>query len=281
MISFNQFKVKDYNLDRTLNGGQTFVWDKSEDGNWYGKTINGLIILKQEDPANIKWQTYPIKNDVNLVKKYLRIDFNYDDLLDKTLNDPFFVKSLEKFKGMRLLNQNVNEVIISYIISANNSYVNIKNSIRKLAIMFGDKVEFNGVIYNLFPHLDKLANSSIQDIKNASVGYRAEYILETARMIQNTDSGFIFQKNDEGKIREELLKLKGVGNKVADCVLAFGYGFDNVAPIDVWVGRVLEKFYGVNKKTSYKKMREWTKNNMHGYASWVSQYLFEYIRNLN
>jgi len=282
MIKFNNITVEDYDLDLTLRSGQTFVWDKIDDI-WFGKTLDGLIILRQPSTNVIEWQTFPDNNNERLIQRYLRTDFDYQDLILKTKADQHFVRSLSKYKGLRLLHQNPLEMIISFIISANNSFGNIKTSIKKLSRLCGQKVYFEDKEFWLFPSITSLASANEDEIKKASVGFRGKYILETARKI-STGSIIVppvpggYSEATEDALTDILLQLKGVGNKVADCVLAFGYGFDNVAPIDVWVGRVLTRYYGLPLNLSYKEMRSWAKGNMNGYASWVSQYLFELIR---
>lgn len=275
-LMFNKIKIEDYNLDATLSSGQCFVWKK--DGKlWYGSTSQGLIIVGQEGKNTLLWQTYPQSDNWELVKQYFRFDFDYQQFLNLYPEDEYIQKSIEKYSGLRLLKQDFVETTISYIIATNKNIPAIKKSIEKLSFLLGNKIILNNKEYYTFPTIERIAEAKCDLLKSCSFGYRVPYLNETSRVLLNSnisDWGM-----DEDYDRERLLKLKGVGNKVADCVLVFGLGYDNVTPLDVWGKRSLVDYYGLDPTMNYKVMREWTKTHFKGYASWAGQYLFEYIRN--
>lgn len=273
----NRIDIKNYDLDKTLSSGQTFVWEK-EENEWIGKTTDSLIVLKQNNINEILWQTYPRKNNINLVNKYLRIDYEYEKFINKNFNDKYVEYAKNKYKGLRLLHQNFFETIISFIISTNKNIPAIKSSIQKLSKLYGKEVEYNNNKYHLFPSIKELSKANINDLKSTSIGYRADYIKETAKILLNNNILNNTDKYTLQEIREELMKLKGVGDKVADCSLCYGLAIDTITPIDVWNRRVLEQYYNIRPNTSYKILREWIYNKFNIYTNILGQYLFEYIR---
>jgi N-glycosylase/DNA lyase len=277
-MTLNTLEVENYNLDSTLTSGQSFVWRKENDL-WFGSTIDGLIVLKQENPETILWQTFPAKDNLELVKRYLRTDFDYSSFLSKVQNDLIVQNAIKNYPGLRIMQQNFFETVISFIISANNNITSIRNNIRKLSILFGEKVSLEGNEYYLFPKLENIAESTIEQLRSCSLGYRSEYVKTTAITLSDAGEWFKIAKLDEDTTRNELLKLKGVGEKVADCILCYSLGFDNVTPLDVWGHRVLTNYYKVDSTKSYKQMRDWYQSNFYNLAAWVGQYLFEEIRN--
>jgi N-glycosylase/DNA lyase len=287
-LLMNFIEVENYNLDLTLNSGQVFVWKKIDDF-WYGSTVNGVIKLQQSQVQNgglnekkgIFWQTYPEKDNAEFIKEYLRLDDDYKIITQKIGQDVHVHKALQKFNGLRLLKQNFNETVISYIISTNKNIPAIKSSIAKLSEIYGQRLKVDGIEFFTFPNIEKLAEAKLEDLKISSIGYRAPYVLHTAQALasKNLNRDSDFQKMSEIQAREGLLKFMGVGPKVADCVLVYSLGFDNVTPLDRWGQRFLAQYYGLDPKLSYKEMRKWVQENFNGLAAWAGQYLFEMIRN--
>jgi len=275
-LVLNKIQVEDYNLDYTLSSGQCFVWKK--DGKlWYGSTSQGLIVVGQEGKDTILWQTYPQSDNWELINKYFRIDFDYDKFVNLYPNDEYIQKSIVKYPGLRLLKQDFVEMVISYIIATNKNIPAIKKSIEKMSFHLGNKIIVNNKEYYTFPTLPRIFEATYDLLKTCSFGYRVPYIKETSSALLRTD--LTDWGIDEDYDRARLLNFKGVGNKVADCVLVFGLGYDNVTPLDVWGKRSLTNYYGLDPKMNYQMMREWTKMKFNGFASWAGQYLFEMIRN--
>ncbi len=260
----------------TLLGGQSFSWDY-EDGCYYGFTSKNIIKLKQENEI-LYWQTYPERDNSNFVKNYFRLDINYPKILKTIQKDKYVKKAVMKYPDLRLLKQDFEETLLSFIISSNNNIKSIRKIIRLLNLKFGDWIELDGKKIYLFPSTEILASASIDDLLKCKLGFRAKYLKSTARLLLETNLKEQIQSLDENKARNELLKIRGVGNKITDCVLVFGLGFDNITPIDVWAKRAFTKYYGLSPKMKYEEMRKWVSNHFHGYAAWAGQFLFEYIR---
>ena len=220
-----------------------------------------------------------------IVEKYFDLNRNYEEIKNELSNiDKYLKESIEYGKGIRILNQDLWETIISFIISANNNIPRIKGIIEKISKQYGQEVEWNGEKYYIFPSPEELSKASVQDLRNLGTGFRDQRIYETTQLIlQNKpDLQKLHEETDTLKVREELLSLSGVGPKVADCILLFSTlkRFD-VFPIDVWVRRVMNELYiknedenKVNKKEIMKLARE-KFGNLEGIAQ---QYLFYWKR---
>ena len=185
--------------------------------------------------------------------------------------------------GIRILNQDLWECIISFIISANNNIPRIKKIIERLSQNYGEKIEWNGKDYYTFPTPEKLAKASVQDLREMGLGFRDIRVFNTTQMILNktVDLGKIKNMDNSDKMRDELLKLDGVGPKVADCILLFSLKRYDVFPIDVWVRRVMNELYIHNEneeKVNKKEIQILAKEKFGEIEGLAQQYLFYWKR---
>lgn len=263
--------------------GQAFRWKEEEDQSYttvaFGRVLNVLrhgddIVFRntnKEDFENIWYDYFDLKRDYSLIKKRLSED------------DEILKKATEFGKGIRILNQEPFETIISFIISANNQIPRIKKSIEIISSQYGDFIEnFMGVDYYSFPSPEVLSKVDVAELRErAKVGFRDQRIIDTSIEIAsgNMDLDSIFKMNrDQGK--EYLMKLPGVGPKVSDCILLFAFDKDQAFPVDVWVKRVMEYFY-LKEDTNVKKIGAKGKEIFGDLAGFAQQYLFYYARELN
>ncbi len=279
----NKLLLPDYDLNMTLLGGQSFSWD-FEDDCYFGFTGDKVIKLKIDVRALhamplLYWQTYPEKDDVNFVKKYLRLDVNYLKILKKIQKDNYMKSAIKTYPGLRLLKQDFEETLLSFLVSANNNIKSIRKIIRAMNRKFGKTVNIDGRKVFLFPKAEVIAEAKPQDLLECKLGFRAKYLKGAAKYILENDLSKKIGQMSEAHARNTLLEINGVGEKIADCVLVFGLGFDNVTPLDVWGKRAFTKFYKLSPKMKYDKMRRWISDYFEGYAGWAGQFLFEYIRN--
>lgn len=273
----NKLYLPNFDLQMTLLGGQSFAWDFI-DGAYYGFTKDRVIKIIR-DGEYIYWQTFPKKDDFDFIKKYLRLDVNYEEVLKKISKDEHVKKAAAKYPNIRLLEQDFEQALLSFIISSNNTIRSIRKSVRTLNQMYGQKLEVDGKDFYLFPETEALAEAPLEDILKSKVGFRAKYIKDTAQNLIKSGLPRDIKKLDENEARKKLVELKGVGDKIADCVLVFGLAHDNVTPLDVWAKRVFINLYGLDPKMKYDDMRKWIKDYFEGHAAWAGQFLFEYIRN--
>lgn len=276
----NQIKLSNYNLSITLLGGQAFGWDYNPDTNEYiGITNSKIIRIKDLGEGNILWQTYPEKDDYEFLSNYLNLNIDYEKILETLPNDKYMVLAKEKYFGLRILNQDFNEALLAYICSSNKSIKGIRYSYRLLAKKFGDEIDVEGEKYNLFPDFKHIANASMEDILSTKVGFRGKYIKDTSENILKGELLDNIKTLGYQDAKSQLVQFKGVGDKVADCVLVYSLGHHHITPLDIWGKRFLTKYYGLDEKMKYEDMSKWATKYFNGHAGIGGQFLFEYIRN--
>ncbi len=264
--------------------GQCFRWNVQEDGSYigiFGKNVmsvkkdNDKVIFKGICDGNIK----DICND------YFDLDRDYNIIKKKLSSiDEFLKESINYGSGIRILNQNLWECIISFIISANNNIPRIKKIIERISKEYGDKILYDGKEYFTFPTPEQLANATVEDLRGLGLGFRDIRVYNTTRMIleKQVDLHRLEKVNDSNEIREELLKLDGVGEKVADCIMLFStLKRLDVFPVDVWVRRVMNELYikqADETKINKKEIRKIAEDKYKDLAGIAQQYLFYWKR---
>ena len=269
--------VRDFDPVHIFECGQCFRWVRQPDNSFTG-VVRGKV-------ANISYQdgTLVIKN--SSLKDFQDIWFEYLDLgrdygeikalLDK---DEHMKKAMEYGYGIRILKQDLWEVLISFIISANNRIPMIMKTVAAMSKLYGDEIQYDGMAYYSFPGADKLFEAGIEELEACRGGFRCKYILNTARMVKNGEVRLEeLEGMDTGKAREELMKFPGVGPKVADCVLLYSGTKQDVFPTDVWVKRVMEELY-FKREASFKEIQDFASSYFGDLAGFAQQYLFYYAR---
>lgn len=197
------------------------------------------------------------------LRHYLDLETDYDNIFKKLKQNPKFKQAVEYGKGIRILNQELLEMIISYIISANNNINNIKRSVNIISQKCGEKIEFeyNGEKYTkyLFPSLEKLKKLTIEDMKDAKTGFRANRLIDTISKL-NLEYLEKLKTLTDQELLEELTKFNGIGPKVANCIMLFGMHRIESFPIDVWVRRVMSEIFFNGIEQSDKKILEVVKD---------------------
>lgn len=271
----NRLFLPNFDLHATLLGGQSFSWDLNGDL-YTGFTSSRYIELKREGDY-LLWQTYPIKDDITYITNYLRLDVDYEDILSRFPIDNHLDIAKHKFVGLRLLSQDFPDTLLGYICSSNKSIKAIRSSIRKLRDIYGEEIIVNGNKVKLFPKLESLHTLGLETLLSTGVGFRGKYLMEASKAYsQGLFDGVDTLKYWEAK--QKLISLNGVGDKVADCVLLYSLKHDEVIPLDIWVRRVVERYYGLSSNMKYEKVQEWIKGYFNGVGGWAGQMLFEYIR---
>ena len=258
-----KIKVDEYFRLEKILYGQCFRWKLREDGKYIGVVGNNVIKIWQEDNT-----VYYYGLDNNNIEEYI---YNYFDLatnykqvvtkLQKKSNNPLLDEIIDYSKGTRILNQSMFEIVISYIFSASNNIPRIENSIERLSQLYGNKLEFENNIYYSFPTKEQLKNVTEEEYREKiRIGFRAPYVEDTTKNILSSQYDLENIKGMETDIaRKELLKLQGVGPKVADCILLFSMEKKDVFPIDTWIEKVMKKYFNdetLNKKQMQEKIDE-------------------------
>ncbi len=257
---------QNFDIIQTLNCGQIFRF--VIDG-------NNAVVFSKDKRADISFS----KNKIEIITKDTSYFYNFFDLKtdygkikQKLIKDKFLAPAIEYGGGIRIINNDVYEMIVSFIISANNNIGRIKKSIEFLCSHFGSDMGD----YFAFPTLNQLKTATIKDFSNAGLGYRAEQMFETIQKItvQDIEKLKTLPLDEQYKF---LLSLKGVGEKVANCILLFGLGVKNVFPVDTWINKVYNNLTQTEETDRKKITKELTARygNLSGYAQ---QYFFYYYR---
>lgn len=279
---------KSFKVIDIFDCGQCFRWNRQKDNSYTGVFGNNVLNVKQEkDKEGYKITISGIcDGDIREIsKKYFDLDKDYETIkIQLSKIDNYLAESIKYGEGIRILNQDLWEMIISFIISANNNIPRIKGIIERMSKKYGNKIEFRGEEYYTFPTIDKLSTASIEDLRALGLGFRDKYIFNTTRKIKSGEVNLdkIKKEKDTSEIRKELLNLSGVGPKVADCILLFSTlkRFD-VFPIDVWVRRVMNDLYIHNpdeSKVNKKEIEKLAKEKFGNLEGIAQQYLFYWKR---
>jgi N-glycosylase/DNA lyase len=213
-------------------------------------------------------------DDPDYFYNYFDLDRDYSEIVEKakSFNIPTLSHAAEAGKGIRILNQNSEEMIYSFIISQNNNIPRIKGIISRICAGLGDKREFLGEEYYTFPTSAILAEKDAAYYKQLGLGYRDSFIADTSRRIAAEGITHLYNFNS-AQLKKELLTYKGIGPKVADCICLFGFGKADSFPVDTWVEKLYkEDFYG--KETNRNKINLYFTNLFKEYSGYVQQYLF-------
>ncbi len=193
--------------------------------------------------------------------------------------DEHLRKAARSKSGLRILRQEPFEMMMTFIISQNKSMDQIKVLVERLAIAYGDYIEDSYGGYYTFPTPIQLQSVTEQDYRDLKVGFRAPYLQDAVRrVIDGSLCLEAIQGMDIQQARDALMTVKGIGPKVADCILLFGYGMVDVFPVDVWIRRMMTVTYFDEEKVSDKKILAFATSYFDGYAGIAQQYLFYYGR---
>ena len=279
--------IKSFELVDIFECGQCFRWNKQLDGSYTG--IFGKNVMNVQKVGNIvTFKGICDENIKEIVENYFDLNRDYEEIKNKLSKiDENVKKSIEYGKGIRILNQDLWEMIISFIISANNNIPRIKGIIEKLSQKYGQEIEWNGEKYYTFPTPEELKDVTIEDYRKLGLGFRDIRLYETVHMVldKKVDLNKMQQNPNTYEVREQLLTLSGVGPKVADCILLFSTlkRFE-VFPIDVWVRRVMNELYIKNEdenKVSKMKLEKLAREKFGNFAGIAQQYLFYWIRSIS
>ncbi len=272
-----------FELKDIFECGQCFRWNENEDGSYTGVINNGVLNVEKQSEKIIF--TGMLDEDIKeVVRFYFDLDRNYEEIKMQLSNiDKYLKTSVEYGKGIRILNQDLWETIISFIISANNNIPRIKGIIERISKKYGTEIEWNGEKYYTFPTPKQLGKATVEDLRSLGTGFRDVRIYETTQKILSKEVDLNkIAKKDTLTARDELLTLSGVGPKVADCILLFSTlkRFD-VFPIDVWVRRVMNELYIKNEdetKVSKNEIAKIAKKKFGNLEGLAQQYLFYWKR---
>ena len=258
--------------------------NEEQDGSYTGVFKGNVLNVKKEN-NQITFKGLVEGNIKEVVDDYFDLKRDYSEIKKNLSKIDENVKiSVEYGKGIRILSQDLIETMLSFIISANNNIPRIKGIIEKISKKYGNEIIWCGKKYYTFPTLEQLKDVSIKDYRALGAGFRDIRLYETVHILLDgkVDINSLYQEKNTNKVREELLKLSGVGPKVADCILLFSdLKRLDVFPIDVWVRRVMNELYIKNPdetKVNKKQIEQIAKEKFGNLEGLAQQYLFYWKR---
>lgn len=258
------YGVPEFDLPHTLDCGQAFRWVCDDNNKWSGVAFDKFLELEKLSDGTIVLYNTTIEDFKNIWSDYFDLDRDYSDIVKQLSQNETLKKACEYSYGIRILNQDPFETLCSFIISQNNNIKRIKGIIERLCVNFGE--EKNG--YYTFPTAEKMASLTLDDLAVLRSGFRAKYVLDAAKKVVSKEVDLYNLKNlPLEDARNELMKIVGVGPKVADCCLLFSHRHTAAFPKDVWIKRAMDVLF---KGELPQEAQE--------YAGIAQQYIFFYAR---
>ena len=264
-----------FNIKDTLECGQLFRFTRQEDGFFVYSNCKCAKCFSSGDKTIVQCED----SDYDYFYNYFDLGRDYSSIVQdaKLFDIPVLTHATALGKGIRILNQDTIETLFSFIVSQNNNIPRIKKIIEGLCSNLGEKKTFLSHQYYTFPSVKKMASMPLEFYKSIGLGYRAEYVLDLAIKINEGLDILAYSSLDTNALKQSLVKLHGVGPKVADCVLLFGFHRSDSFPVDTWIEKVYrENFLG--KESDRKKITAWFVDKFGDNAGYYQQYLFYYKR---
>jgi N-glycosylase/DNA lyase len=267
----------------SVNSGQMFLWEKAGDS-WYG--IYGSRVIRFSRAAGaLKFASFP--EDKEMERRMFRLDDDIEFILAQVSADPLVGRLVRMYGGLRLLRQDPEQCLFSFVCASNTNIPMIRRMLYALAAKYGDSVRVDGKEFHAFPSAKALGRATEAELRACGLGYRARAVKAVAAAITSgaLDLGSLVAASYD-EARAELLKIYGVGPKIADCVLLFSLEKLDAFPIDVWIARALAANYQWmsgkfgEKLTSrqYEEASKAARRYFGPYAGYAQQYLYYHMR---
>ena len=256
---------EDFDIEHILECGQVFSFQKTESG----YTVWSKDKMCKVCETSTGWLIETA--DVEYFENYFDLKTDYSKIKKDLAQYPILQKPIEYGKGIRILKQDLFETVISFIVSANNNIKRIKMILQRIREKFGTAKDG----FFAFPTREQLLQATEQDFVALGAGYRAKYLFEVARQVDD-DTLSQWKSLPTMQLRKQLMTLMGVGPKVADCILLFGYGKGDVFPVDTWIAQMYNKFY--QQEDNRERIRNLLTNQFEELSGYAQQYLFFYMR---
>ncbi len=270
-------KPKDFNLKYSFESGQPLGFYADFLDNILSYNVHSHIVrVKQDaDSGALKLESDSIQFAKAEVSSRFRLGDNMERIYNEISTDRFMEQSIQKYNGLRVTLNDPWETLVVFIISQNNNIKRIRNSTLRLIERFGKVTQFG----KEFPSLDDFLDANESDFKAAGLGFRSRYMLHAIEYCTDNLDLRMLKNKDSSDIKDELLQIKGVGDKIADCVALMGYGKLDAFPIDVWIKRILEKVYFKGAIISIERLHDFAADKWGKYAGYAQQYLYWNARN--
>ncbi len=271
--------LKHFDIGQILECGQCFRFYKNDEQDYTVVAFKKILRIKQENEKIFFYHTSK-KLFKEIWTPYFGLGTDYGEIKEKLSHkDEVLNEAVLNKWGIRLLVQDTWETLISFIISQNKHITHIKRLIENLSEAYGDYIgEAMGKKIYTFPSPKQLSRASEQDLRNLKVGFRAPYIVDACEKVRSKEIDLDnLSSLTSIQAKEQLIKIKGVGSKVADCVLLYGLSKYDVFPTDVWVKRIMEYYY-FKDGARIEEIHNFAKEQYGALAGYAQQYLFYYAR---
>lgn len=275
-----EFFVGPLSVELSFFCGQAFRWVKSHES--FIGVVGPDIVEVRESVESIQWRVISSKNPTPSFDaiEYFSLDVDFNSCLEEITKDEIIKKAVNQFSGLRVLRQDPWEVIISYLCSANAPVFRIRRMIEAMSQKWGERIAHNDSQFSLyrFPRPPALAKADLQELRDCGVGFRDKRIVRMAQKIVSGEFNIDMLKGMPYlEARACLLKQYGIGPKIADCICAFGLGQWEAFPTDVWIRRIIQKYY-LTKQASSKDIATFGREYFGRYAAIAQEYLFHFAR---
>lgn len=269
--------VQNFIPGQVFECGQCFRWNKTETDSYIGIAYDKVIEIKSSH-NNITLFNTNLQEFNDIWQKYFDLDRNYGEILKQSASLEIIEKAALHGSGIRILRQNLFETTVSFIISASNNIPRIKQIVESLCRNFGKEIKYGDKSYYTFPDYKTLDGITEEDLAPIRSGFRAKYIVDAVKRANNglLDFDYINSASTDDA-RKMLLEVKGIGEKVADCILLFGAGKFDVFPVDTWIDKAMRALYP-DKCTNLKNIRLLGREIFGENCGMIQQYLFFYAR---
>jgi N-glycosylase/DNA lyase len=271
--------AEDYALGETLQSGQAFRWRKIDDA-WESVVSGRWVRLKEEARGKRVEAMRSGAGDWSWIREYLQVNTNLRAVTESFPKDEHLSAAVKECHGLRLLKQDPWECLASFILSSTKQIVQIQQIVALVCERFGERVPAGSAEqWFAFPSAERIAALSEAELRCCKMGFRAPYLKGSAEMVSRGEVNLdAIRAMDVEAARAELMRLPGVGRKIADCVLLFAYGFQQAFPVDVWVLKAIRELYFPRRRPNAKKIIRFTESYFGPNAGYAQQYLFHYMR---
>ena len=283
VMNSREFVVEEFDLDATLGSGQAFRWWR-EGSSWTGVVGSHWVSLSQASHSGVlRVKTARACEDWQWLRTYLQLDCQLADVLNSFPKDDVLLEAVGRWRGLRLLRQDPWECLATFILSSTKQIVQIQQIVSLLCSRFGEVIAKTdqGMPVFAFPTAERLASVGEGALRDCKMGFRAPNLLGCAKAVSEGSLDLeAIRLGPLSQAREGLMRLPGVGPKIADCALLFAFGFAEAFPVDVWVARVLRDYYFEGRPVPLPVLRSFVVEHFGPHAGYAQQYLFHHIRML-
>ncbi len=273
-------EIADFDVEQIFTCGQCFRWLPLTETCYRGVVFGTVVDVEQVDSSTINIRRITKEFFETYLYDYFDFDCNYSRIKEILIqNDKVMQEAVSEGRGIRILNQAPFETLLSFIISGNNNIPRIMKAIDALSRNYGTFIEsINGTEYYSFPTPEQLIDVTIEDFRSMGVGYRDKYLYHAVQGIVSGDIPLeAMGTYEDFALRKALLAIKGVGPKIADCIILFAFKRKYAFPVDTWVKKIMKAYY-VKEDTKDKDILTYADQRFGQYAGIAQQYLFYYSR---